>query len=228
MSQTALNLVAISIFLMTVSTLLGPLIHLSPVVPAVATFAILGVATLDSFSLQGKGGNLLLDWIAGFSPSHRERIIHHEAGHFLVAYRLGIPVAGYTLSAWEALKQGQPGQGGVSFDDAELTSQLQLGKITAQMLDRYCTVWMAGIAAESLVYENSTGGGDDKAKLATVLKGLEFPESIFEQKQRFSILQAKTLLQENWSAYEALVKMMRDRGEVNECLQVIEGVVRGE
>jgi hypothetical protein len=224
MSQTALNLVAISIFLMTVSTLLGPLIHLSPAVPAVATFAILGIATLDSFSLQGKGGNLLLDWIAGFSPAHRQRIIHHEAGHFLVAYRLDIPVIGYTLSAWEALKQGQPGQGGVSFDDAEITSILESGKITAQMLDRYCTVWMAGIAAESLVYDSAEGGGDDKTKLATVLKSLGFSESTFEQKQRFCALQAKTLLQENWLAYEALVKTMRDRASVADCLRVIEGV----
>jgi hypothetical protein len=224
MSQTALNLVAISIFLMTVSTILGPLIHLSPAVPAVATFAILGIATLDSFSLQGKGGNLLLDWIAGFSPAHRERIIHHEAGHFLVAYRLGIPVVGYTLSAWEAWKQGQPGQGGVSFDDAEITSQFQSGKITAQMLDRYCTVWMAGIAAESLVYENTEGGGDDKIKLATVLKSLGFTESIFEQKQRFCALQAKTILQENWSAYEALVKTMGDRASVVDCVREIEEV----
>jgi hypothetical protein len=224
MSQTALNLVAISIFLMTVSTILGPLIHLSPAVPAVATFAILGIATLDSFSLQGKGSNLLLDWVAGFSPAHRERIIHHEAGHFLVASRLGIPVVGYTLSAWEAWKQGQPGQGGVSFDDAEITSQLQSGKITAQMLDRYCTVWMAGIAAESLVYENAEGGGDDKIKLATVLKSLGFTESVFEQKQRFCVLQAKTILQENWSAYEALVKTMTDRASVVDCVGVIEGV----
>ncbi len=224
MSQTALNLVAISIFLMTVSTILGPLIHLSPAVPAVATFTILGIATLDSFSLQGKGGNLVLDWIAGFSPAHRERIIHHEAGHFLVAYSLGIPVAGYTLSAWEAFKQGQPGQGGVSFDDAEISLQLQSGKITAQMLDRYCTVWMAGIAAESLVYDNAEGGGDDKIKLAAVLKSLGFSESIFEQKQRFCALQAKTILQENWSAYETLVKTMRDRASVVECLRVIEGV----
>ena len=224
MSQTALNLVAISIFLMTVSTLLGPLIHLSPAVPAVATFAILGIATLDSFSLQGKAGNLVLDWIAGFSPTHRERIIHHEAGHFLVAYRLGIPVAGYTLSAWEALKQGQPGQGGVSFDDTEISSQLQSGKITNQMLDRYCTVWMAGIAAENLVYKNAEGGGDDKTKLAAVLKSLGFSESIFEQKQRFCALQAKTLLQENWTEYEALVKTMRDRASVIDCVRVIEGV----
>jgi hypothetical protein len=222
MSQTSLNLVAISIFLITVSTLLGPLIELSPAVPAVATFAILGIATLDSFALQGKAGNVFIDWVARFSPTHRDRITHHEAGHFLVAHKLGIPIVGYTLSAWEALKQGQSGQGGVSFDDGELTKQLQQGKITAQMLDRYCTVWMAGIAAENLVYNNAEGGSDDRSKLAAVLKGLGFGESTFDQKQRFATLQAKTILEENNSAYEALVNMMQQKAPVEECIKVIE------
>jgi hypothetical protein len=224
MSQTSLNLVAISIFLMTLSVLLGPFFNLSPTVPAIATFAILGIATFDSFSLQGKGGTIFVDWIAGFSKEHRvgvarrrHRIVHHEAGHFLVAYLLGIPVTGYTLSAWEAWKQGQPGLGGVTFDDEELASQLEMGKITAQMVDRYCTVWMAGIAAETLVFNNAEGGADDKNKTLKVLTILGFSESAYQQKLRFHALQAKTLLQENWSSYEALVNAMRHHSSVEDC-----------
>ncbi|TVP61909.1 MAG: ATP-dependent Zn protease [Nodularia sp. (in: Bacteria)] len=221
MSQTALNLVAISIFLMTFSVLLGPLIHLSPAVPALATFAILGIATFDNFSLQGKGGTIILDWIAGFSPEYRDRIIHHEAGHFLTAHLLDIPVTGYTLSAWEAWRQGQPGQGGVSFDDGELATQLERGTISAQIIDRYCTIWMAGIVAETLVFNHAEGGADDKSKLAGVLAGLGFSESDSQQKQRFHLLQAKNLLQENWSSYEALVKSMQQRASVIDCQRVI-------
>ncbi|BAY65814.1 hypothetical protein NIES22_59210 [Calothrix brevissima NIES-22] len=221
MSQTALNLIAISIFLMTLSALLGPLLNISPTLPAIATFTILGIATFDSFSLQGRGGSLLLDWIAGFSPSHRDRIIHHEAGHFLVAHLLAIPVTGYTLSAWEAWKQGQSGQGGVSFDDSELASELELGKISAQSLDRYCTVWMAGIAAENLVFQNAEGGADDRLKLAEVLTKLGFSGNVIQQKQRFHALQAKTLLQENWSSYQALVTALQQRASVADCQKVI-------
>jgi hypothetical protein len=221
MSQTALNLVAISVFLITLSTLLGPLINLSPTIPAIATFTILGIATVDSFSLQGKGGTIVLDWIARFSPQHRDRIIHHEAGHFLVAHILGIPVTGYTLSAWEAWKQGQSGQGGVTFDDQELALQLEKGTISTQMVDRYCTVWMAGIAAESLVFDGAEGGADDQSKLASVLKILGFSESAYQQKQRFHALQAKTLLQENWSSYQALIQVMGQRGTVADCQNAI-------
>ncbi|MEA5502344.1 ATP-dependent Zn protease [Halotia wernerae UHCC 0503] len=221
MSQTALNLVAISIFLMTLSVLLGPLINLSPTVPALATFTILGIATLDNFGLQGKGGTIFLDWIARFSPEYRDRIIHHEAGHFLVAHLLDIPVTGYTLSAWEAWKQRQPGQGGVTFDDSELASQLERGTISAQILDRYCTIWMAGIAAETLVFDNAEGGTDDKTKLARVLSALGLSESTCQQKQRFHTLQAKTLLQENQSRYEALVQAMRERASVKDCQSLV-------
>ena len=224
MSKTALNLIAISVFLMTLSVLLGPLFNLSPTVPALTTFAVLGIATFDNFGFQGKGGNLFLDWIAGFSSEHRERILHHEAGHFLVAFVLNIPVLGYTLSAWEALKQKQPGLGGVSFDDGELAAQLEQGKIGAQILDRYCTIWMAGIAAETLVFKNAEGGTDDRGKLAKVLTSLGFSRSACDQKQRQAALQAKTLLQENWTAYQALVNAMRQRATVAECQSAIFGV----
>lgn len=221
MSQTSLNLIAISIFVITLSSLLGPLFDLSPTVPAIATFSLLGLATLDSFSWQGKGGTLLLDWLGSFSPQHRDRIVHHEAGHFLVAHLLEIPVIGYTLSAWEALKQQQLGQGGVSFDDQELASQLKQGIIKAQMLDQYCTIWMAGVAAETLAYGNAEGGADDRQKLRTVLADLGLSAPTQEQKQRWAALQARTLLQANWSAYKALVGVMQQRADVSECCLLI-------
>lgn len=224
MSQTALNLTAIAIFLMTMTALLGPMFNLSPTLPAIATFSLLGLATLDSFSLQGKGGTLVLDWFASFSPQHRDRIIRHEAGHFLVAHLLGIPVTGYALSAWEALKQKQPGQGGVSFDDTEVASQLAQGTISTQLLDRYCTIWMAGVAAETLVYDRAEGGADDRQHLHTVLSSLGFSAASVELKQRFCSLQARNLLQQNWAAYEALINAMRQRADVAECRNLIDSL----
>ncbi|MEM7727490.1 MAG: ATP-dependent Zn protease [Cyanobacteria bacterium P01_A01_bin.45] len=223
MSQTALNLIAISVFLMTLTSLLAPLLNLSPAVPAIATFVVLGIATIDSFSWEGKGGNIFIDWLANFSPQHRERIIHHEAGHFLVAYLLNIPIKNYTLSAWEAWKNKQSGQGGVSFDDEELKLELEQGKITPVMLERYCTVWMAGIAAENLVYQQVEGGADDKNQLENILHSLGFSHSHSQQKQSFCALQAKTLLEKNWSAYQTLVKAMADKNSVDDCIIAIKG-----
>jgi hypothetical protein len=221
MNQTAINVVAISVFLMTLSTLLGPLINLSPTIPALTMVAFLGIASLDNFSFQGKVGTIVLDWLARFSQEYKERIIYHEAGHFLVAHLSGILVTGYTLSAWEAWKMGQPGQGGVILEDNEIAKQFEKGKIGVSMVERYCNIWMAGIAAENLVFKSAEGGGDDKANLNQFLTALGFEEKVFEQKQRFHLLQAKNLIQENWDIYQALVEAMRKRVEVEECKKII-------
>lgn len=218
MSQLSLNLIAISVFVMTMSALLGPLIELSPVIPALATASVLGLAAVDTFSWQGNGSTIFLDWLAGFSGSHRDRVLHHEAGHFLVAYHLKIPVTDYTLNAWEAFRKGLAGQGGVQFDTTELDAELRQNALSAQLLDRYCTIWMAGAAAEHLVYRDVQGGKDDLQKFRFILNQLRFSGSAIEQKERWSALQAKTILQENWETYEALVAAMERRTPVDECL----------
>ena len=222
MEQTALNLIAIGVFGMTLSALLGPMFNISPVIPAVTTLGVLSLATLDSFSFQGKGATLLVDWLAGKSSLHRDRILRHEAGHFLVAYILGIPITGYTLTAWEAFKQGQPGLGGVTFNtevlspDALDVRQLQL------TIDQFCKVWMAGIAAETLVYGSAEGGAEDRQKLREVLASLGRQGSEFQLKERWAIRQAQTLIEEHWASYEALMAAMEQRASVAECTQVIQ------
>lgn len=222
MSKIALNLIAISVFAMTLSVLLGPLINLSPAVVAIATFAILGLATLDSFTWQGQGATLLLDWLANLDPKHRDRVLRHEAGHFLVAYLLAIPVTGYALSAWEAYKQGRAAYGGVAFDDEQLAAQIQTGILSAQMLNRYGTVWMAGGVAEDLVYGNVEGGAEDREKLRTVLAQIGRNPAAYPQQERAFALQARTLLQAHWSAYEALVAAMERGDDVHSCYSIIE------
>ncbi|MER3432203.1 MAG: ATP-dependent Zn protease [Leptolyngbya sp. ERB_1_1] len=222
MNQAALNLVAIGIFGMTLSTLLSPLLHISPAVPAIATFSILGLATLDSFQWQGKFGSIALDWFASFSSEYRDRVLRHEAGHFLTAQQLEIPVVGYTLSAWEAFRQGQSGQGGVQFDTQELESELKQGKLSAQLIERYCTVWMAGIAAEQIAYGNSEGGTDDRQKFRETLVNLGIPASELPQRERLSILRAKELLQQHQSAYDALVAALREKQSIEQCYSAIQ------
>ena len=221
MNQLALNLVAIAVFAMTLSALLGPMLHVSPAIPAIATISVLGLATLDSFSWQGKGGTLVLDWLASWSAEHRDRVLRHEAGHFLVAHHLQIPVTGYTLNAWEAFRQGHPGEGGVQLDTQELETEVQMGQLSGQLLDRYCAIWMAGAAAEHLCYGSAQGGADDRQKLRMVLAQLPIPPAERQQKERWAALRAKTVLQENWAAYEALVDAMQRRAAIADCTQVL-------
>lgn len=222
MQQTSLNLVAIGVFGMTLSVLLGPIFNISPAIPALTTIGVLSIATLDSFRFQGQGGTILLDLLAGVSSKHRDRIIRHEAGHFLVAYFLGIPITGYTLTAWEAFKQGQPGLGGVAFDSQEVSKdKLAVGEMRLT-LERFCTVWMAGIAAETIVYGSAEGGGEDRQKLRDILMSLGRPGSEFKLKERSCTNQAQNMIQEHWASYEALVTAMEKRTSVEECCQIIQ------
>ena len=220
MPQTALNLIAIGIFLMTMTCLLGPIFHIPPVVPAALTFGILSLATADTLSWNSRGVSLLLDLFA--SKEQRQRIINHEAGHFLAAYFLGIPITGYTLTAWEVLKQGQLGRGGVNFDTDSLTNKpFELEKMRLT-LERFCTVWMAGVAAEKFVYGNAQGGAEDRQQLKQALMMAGFPEAAFPRKERWAQLQATNLLTRNEKSYSALVKAMSRRASVEECYGIIQ------
>ncbi|MCA1995112.1 MAG: ATP-dependent Zn protease, partial [Coleofasciculus sp. S288] len=222
MQQTALNLIAIGVFSMTLSALLGPMFNISPVIPAAATLGILSLATLDSFSFQGKGITLLLDWLAGAKGQHRDRILRHEAGHFLVAYFLGIPITGYTLTAWEAFKQKQPGLGGVTFDTQALSPDTLTVSNMQLAFERFCTVWMAGIAAETIVYGSAEGGTEDRQKLREALTLVGRPASEASLKERWAVRQARTIIEEYWASYEALIAAMERRASVAECCQVIQ------
>lgn len=220
MPQTALNLIAIGIFTMTLFTLVGPLFDISPYIPAAATFGILGLATVDTLTWDSRGVSLLLDLFA--TAEQRQRVIEHEAGHFLTAYFLGIPITGYTLTAWEAFKQGRIGNGGVEFDTKALTVEpfdLQKMRLT---LDRYCTVWMAGIAAERMLHGDARGGAEDRVQLKKTLTLAGLPEQAYPQKERWAKLQATNLLNRHQKSYQALVEAMKARASVEKCCLAIQ------
>lgn len=222
MSQITLNLIAIAIFAFTMLSLLGPLLGLSPAAVAIAAATCLGIVTVDRLGWQGRGGNLLIDLLSQRSADYRQRIVHHEAGHFLTAYLLEIPIQAYTLSAWEAWRAGLPGLGGVIFDSAEIEAEIEQGKISAQQLDRYYTVYMAGIAAEQQVYGSAEGGEDDRLRLRSLWRQLDRSQAEGELKLRWSQLQASNLIQRQQSAYDALVTAMTERATVETCCQAIE------
>lgn len=215
MNQLFLNAIAWVIFVMTSSILLGPLVNLPFAWPASLTVGLLGLATVDTLGFQSRGTTLFLDWFAQNSPHYRQRILHHEAGHFLVAHLLGLPVKGYTLSAWEAWRQGHQGQGGVRVDAPDFEDYASM----LQTLDRYCAVWMAGSVAESLVYDSIEGGTDDRQTLREIVTQLNFDVTI---KERQAQQQARQLLRNNWKTYEALVAAMARRASVANCCQLID------
>jgi hypothetical protein len=194
-------------------------LNISPFIPAAATFGIMGLITVDTLSLENKGINLLLDLFT--SKEDRQRIIYHEAGHFLAAYYLGIPVTDYTLTVWETLKKRKKGQGGVEFDSEAILNQSQNLQQFPLVLQRICTVLMAGIAAEKLIYTNVMGGNNDRQQLRQILTSAGVNISEFSQKESWSLLQAKNLLERHRKAYDALGEAMKQRLSVEACYQIL-------
>ncbi|WP_204140984.1 ATP-dependent Zn protease [Halomicronema sp. CCY15110] len=222
MGQLTLNLIAISIFTVTMGMLVGPLVQIPQAVPVVAIALLAGIAVFDQASFNGTIGNLLINGLNRLSGDERERVVHHEAGHFLVAYLLNIPVTDYTLSAWDAWKKGLPGLGGVQFDTADLEATLKTGQLPAQTLNRYCTVWMAGIAAEQLTYGQAQGGQDDRQKFSILWQQLQRPLQEGQVRQRWAALQAKTLLEKHQEAYTELAAAMAADLPVADCLALLQ------
>ncbi len=220
MRDTTLNAIAITIFGVTMASLLGPIVDLSPAVVAVFAAVGLGIFSLDQLGLGGRIGAILTDSLAWTSAEHRQRVLHHEAGHFLAAVLLDFPIEAYTLNAWESWRQGIPGQGGVVFGPRDPATAAQ-PMLTPQTVDRYCQVWMAGIAAEQLIYGNVEGGGDDTVALGLFWQALGRSPAEVPLKQRWATLQAKTLLEKHRDTFDALVVAMADRAPVADCCQVI-------
>ncbi|MBV5260341.1 ATP-dependent Zn protease [Synechococcus moorigangaii CMS01] len=220
MQQTALNLIAIGVFLMTMTSLLGGIFQLSPFVPASITVAVMAFATVDTFNWQGQGMTLFLDL---FTPAEqRQRILHHEAGHFLAGHLLGIPITGYSLTPWEALKQGQPGQGGVSFDLEAVEASLKNPQQLNLLLERLSTTLMAGVAAETLVYGKALGGAADRAQLRQLLAKLGISPSTYPQREQWALLQAKNLLERHQENYANLVIAMGQRQPLDVCYHLFD------
>ncbi|KAL1214878.1 hypothetical protein V5N11_010205 [Cardamine amara subsp. amara] len=181
--------------------------------------------TLDLVSFNGGIGSLVLDTIGHtFSQRYHNRVVQHEAGHFLVAYLVGILPRGYTLSSLEALqKEGSLNiQAGSAFVDYEFLEEANSGKVTATMLNRFSCIALAGVATEYLLYGYAEGGLDDISKLDGLVKSLGFTQKKADSQVRWSVLNTILLLRRHELARSKLAQAMSKGESVGSCIQVIE------
>ncbi|CAN0423940.1 unnamed protein product [Pylaiella littoralis] len=181
----------------------------------------LGLIFADRLFLNGAVAESLTRLIV---PGYRERIIKHEAGHFLVAYLLGCPVQGCLLDPF-VLGSGVSGaQGGTVFADPILSKQMAQGKLTKSSIDRFSIVLMGGIAAEAMNYGSSEGGSADEGVMIGILSTIAPPFNREQIKAQalWAATQAVLLIQEHKEAYEVLVLALENGAELGECVQAIE------
>jgi hypothetical protein len=230
MNVTATDLLAIAIFTITMMSLVGTMVGLSPVVPSAIAISLLTSWGVDIGFFQGKFGAYAQAWLRARSPQYRERVSYHEAGHFLAAYVLGFKITSYALagivgrSLGEILSDNafQGIEGGV---EIEIVDGSSFNNLNGNSIDRYSTVYMAGIAAEQLMCEGETEGGlDDRQRLRKVIANLPHPMT----QERWALLNAKSLLSDRRSALVVLASKMLSGATVEDCCQAIDEVLKQE
>ncbi|KAA8536917.1 hypothetical protein F0562_029395 [Nyssa sinensis] len=246
LDELKLNGIETSSLLSPVDATLGTIernLQLAAVLGGVSAWNVLGLSqqqilylslgllflwTLDLVSFNGGVGSLVLDTIGHtFSQKYHNRVIQHESGHFLVAYLLGILPKGYTLSSLEALKkEGSLNvQAGTAFVDLEFLEEVNSGKVSAAMLNRFSCVALAGVATEYLLYGYSEGGLADINKLDMLLKSLGFTQKKADSQVRWAVLNTVLILRRHKGAQAKLADAMSEGRSVGFCIDVIEKTI---
>ncbi|GJX07271.1 reverse transcriptase domain-containing protein [Tanacetum coccineum] len=180
--------------------------------------------TLDIVAFAGGLSNLVLDTIGHtISQKYHNRVIEHEAGHFLIAYLLGILPKGYTLSSLEAFqREGSLNvQAGTVFVDFEFTEQISAGRVTATH-ELFSCIALAGVATEYLLYGYAEGGLADVKTLDGLLSSLGFTQKKADSQVRWAVLNTILILRRHERARTQLAKAMSEGKSVGSCIDIIE------
>lgn len=192
----------------------------------VQSIIILGFTlTVDQIVNAGGMEALMIDSIARIiSPTYQNRVALHEAGHFLIAYLLGLLPKGYTLSSWDAFLENRRlnFQAGTTFCDAAFQQEVSRGQISSSSLDVFSCVALAGVATEWLRFGKAEGGLSDIMQLDGLMKALGFTQAKADDQVRWSVLNVVTLLRRHSKVQDKLAEAMLRRSSVSECIRIIE------
>ncbi|KAM0909832.1 hypothetical protein ACQ4PT_014556 [Festuca glaucescens] len=192
---------------------------------------LLFVWSVDLIYLNGGARNLVLDTLGhSLSQKYHNRVIEHEAGHFLIAYLLGVLPKEYTITSLETLKKkgSLNVQAGTAFVDFEFVEEINSGKLSAKMLNKFSCIALAGVATEYLLYGYAEGGLADVNKLDGLFKSLGFTQNKADSQVRWAVLNTILLLRRHEKARSKLAEAMSSGISVGPCIQVIEESINTE
>lgn len=176
-----------------------------------------------------------------FYPEYSQRIVRHEAGHFLMAYLMGCPVEGCVLSSIAAMKDYRFGgpftsvSAGTSFFDEDLSKEVNgISPLKRASIDRFSIIVMAGIAAEAIAFGRADGGAGDEQSLITFLTQINprgggakvWDGELIRNQARWAAVQAVLLIEKYKPAYDALVDALERGGNLGACIYAIEKAAR--
>ncbi|XP_065000671.1 uncharacterized protein LOC103978984 isoform X2 [Musa acuminata AAA Group] len=175
------------------------------------SLGLLFLWSLDLIYFNGGVRNLVLDTI-GHKVSQK---YHHRV------------IQGYTLSSLEALikERSLNVQAGTAFVDFEFIEEINTGKVSAKMLNRFSCIALAGVATEYLLFGYSEGGLADIDKLDTLLKSMGFTQKKADSQVRWAVLNTILLLRRHEKARSQLAETMSSGKSVGSCIDAIENSI---
>lgn len=181
---------------------------------------LVGSISLVVLAVGSTNPGLLQFFIDGFSrvfPDYRERLLRHEAAHFLTGYLLGVPITEYSLDI---------GRQHTDFAEAKLQRRIIEGGLEDSDVDVLAVISMAGVAAEAGVFDDIVGQTADLLDLQRILNNSRRRLSAAEQQNvtRWAVWQAASLLRTYKKEYEALMEAMKSGLPVTDCVRAVEGV----
>ncbi|XP_042000616.1 uncharacterized protein LOC121750197 [Salvia splendens] len=192
------------------------------------SLGLLFLWTLDAVSFNRGFSFLILDSLGhSFSQKYHNRVVQHEAGHFLIAYLLGILPKGYTLTSLEALKkEGSLNvQAGTAFVDLEFLEEVNTGKVSASTLNTFSCIALAGVATEYLQFGAAEGGLSDINTLDRLLGSLGFTQKKADAQVRWAVLNTILLLRRHERTRAVLAEAMAEGKSVGSCVDMIEKTI---
>lgn len=149
------------------------------------------------------------------SDEYKERVLAHEAGHFLMAHLMGIPVQDYSVSL---------GHEHTDIVENRMQQGMAMRRLPITDVHVLSVVAMAGIAAEAACFGDIKGQQADLIDLQRILDTSAEKLSNSQQQNltRWALWKAATLVRKYSQSHEALVNALRDGSSIGECIYVIE------
>lgn len=181
--------------------------------------------TADQVANGGGFEALAIDFAGRLiNKEYAERVSSHEAGHFLVAYLIGLLPKKYIISSVDAFKRygALNIQAGTQFCDLDFQKEMATGKMTSATLDTYCCIALSGVATEYILYGQSEGGLNDVQQLDALLKALQFTQAKSNSQIRWAVLNVVAILKKHKRTLKKLSQAMAEGRSIGECIAVIE------
>ncbi|XVE62930.1 hypothetical protein DITRI_Ditri06bG0158800 [Diplodiscus trichospermus] len=164
------------------------------------------------------------------SPSYEDYrflCLHHEAGHFLIGYLLGVLPKAYKIPSMVEFHKDRFAAGSVDFAGFDFL-QSNVRRIANKALNNFSCIVLGGLVAEHLQFGCIEGLYFDVDKLNKVLRWLGYTETQVDDQVRWATLNTVSILHRHGETRSRLAEAMASGRSIGQCIDTIENSVLGK